>query len=487
MNIPKPYKTLFTGILRQKTAFSIGGNTPHGDVDSPLALDGKGEPVIRGTGLAGALIAQARRLFLEIPANITEGSPGRQPKRRPNDPKMHESVWTFHHAHLIDEQYVTEIRDGVGIRHNTGAAAKGLKFDVEIIPAGAQWRFLLEVEDYLDTPCYSAASIAAHSLAHWQKLALLGRDVARGLGWMALEHAQVVLLSADQATLWPDSTRDPHEKLAELLDDPEKHNAGIQMMTLQGYLDSRAHAPPDKACFDTAGNMEIHVQPDQSNGGEAWGLEMLSIGNSGKTDNTDFWQAARTRMIKPYGQHGYASPGDENFDPDMAIAWSRVNGEIQPIIPGSSIRGVLRSVLSALARRRGEEVWDPNSNMTVKEDGAFILMSFGHTARSARLLISDAMLIDDHWRVAVLEKHAEDELTAGAYASSKFNRAALVDGVFAFEYFIEADTQDQKEQFESLLKKAWTLGAQGFLPLGGAVNRSMGWVTWIEKNGENHG
>ena len=54
-----PYKTLVQGTLVQVTALSVGGNDPHAMADSPLARDGLGRLILRGSGLAGAFKATA--------------------------------------------------------------------------------------------------------------------------------------------------------------------------------------------------------------------------------------------------------------------------------------------------------------------------------------------------------------------------------------------------------------------------------------------
>src|SRR5207248_25773 len=65
------YRTLFTGTLVQESALSVGGNEPDlALVDSPLARDGAGRFVLRGEGLAGALIATARKLA-RIPHDVS--------------------------------------------------------------------------------------------------------------------------------------------------------------------------------------------------------------------------------------------------------------------------------------------------------------------------------------------------------------------------------------------------------------------------------
>jgi len=170
--------------------------------------------------------------------------------------------------------------------------------------------------------------------------------------------------------------------------------------------------------------------------------------------------------------------------PDHPICWSRINGSCQPIIPGSTLRGPLRHTLSWLLRKEGKVVWDPNRNspspaISAASDDT-VLPTFGSTKNAARLLISDGHLEspENSWQLAVLEQHAEDEFTQGVYRFSKFNRVTLLSGSFVFNYLFEADSEGELTKMQQLLNRAFKLGEQRFLPIGGAVFRAQGWVKW---------
>ncbi|WP_437743778.1 RAMP superfamily CRISPR-associated protein [Sorangium sp. So ce1504] len=76
---------------------------------------------------------------------------------------------------------VTEIRDGVGIDRDTGTAAPGIKFDLEVLPAGARFSFELVVEPDADL---AVVALAVGELR--QGNIPLGGRVTRGLGDVAL-------------------------------------------------------------------------------------------------------------------------------------------------------------------------------------------------------------------------------------------------------------------------------------------------------------
>jgi CRISPR-associated RAMP protein (TIGR02581 family) len=83
---------------------------------------------------------------------------------------------------------LTEIRDGVGIDRDTGTAKARIKFDYEIVPAGA--RFLLEV--WLETDEAWEAGLFLSVLRLWERGELaLGGKTSRGLGRGRLERLRV--------------------------------------------------------------------------------------------------------------------------------------------------------------------------------------------------------------------------------------------------------------------------------------------------------
>jgi CRISPR-associated protein Csm3 len=83
---------------------------------------------------------------------------------------------------------LTEIRDGVGIDRDTGTAKARIKFDYEIVPAGA--RFLLDI--LLETDAEWEVGLVLSVLRLWERGEFaLGGKTSRGLGWGRLEHLRV--------------------------------------------------------------------------------------------------------------------------------------------------------------------------------------------------------------------------------------------------------------------------------------------------------
>ncbi len=473
----RPYKLLIKGELVQTTAFSTGGaEETDSPLDLPMARNRNGRLILRGSSLAGAFIATAKELFHALPQNITEGPPSVQLKHnigatRPEKlPRLNESVWIFHHAHPVDTEPepATEVRDNVAISHKTGAARHGAKFDGEIVPAGTRWHFLMEVDRYRDQADDLACAMALSVAERWQTRCWLGRDVARGLGWMQLENIEVYELDAEDALVWPDATQEPLTALKAL-------QAKRRKEPLAGAL------PPDKQPCQAGGSIIVEVDPDADE--DTWGLDFLSVGGTkdvdpGTTPGKNFLRSchAAGRLVRPLGEnpHTYLKGDKPEKDIDFRIATTRggAGGEV-PYIPGASLRGSMRHALAWLLRRRGETVWEPGEKPVVEDQ---VTQLFGSTRNSARLLIGDARLLDDDWQALLLEMHAEDEFTGGVCGDSKFDRTCLVKGRFEAPWHLQAADEASLQASIAMMKQLARLAEARRIPLGGSQWRGLGWV-----------
>lgn len=475
MTSKSPYKTLFVGVLVQKTGLSIGGNQPHQRVDAPLCRDGAGRLVLRGSGLAGALLATARTLYNTLPTTISAGSPQQQRAAQAaadDEGRLEESLWRVFNSHPLQPDGTfgcpqTEYRTGVGILQRTGAAAEGAKFDSETLPVGTRWWFCLEVDDYreMSSPGRSAA-IAANALTQWQAgCCWLGRDVARGLGWLMLSDLRVYSLSVEHIGLWPQSDQEPWQVINQLPDALRLDHKDLQ--------DVMNHQPPDREPIFLAGRGRIRVGLDAFDPEASYGIDTLSVGGADIMRHQQNWSA---HYLKAEGLQAEAAVAE--FDPDHVLAWTKTSqGDVWPYIPGSSLRGPWRHALAWWLRsRQAATIWDPNSKAAITQDAVAAL--FGTTETSAALLISDAHLCDTDYQVALLELHAEDEFTAGAYESAKFNRLCLLKGQFEFEFRVEATDEEKLREFAALLHLLNQLGRQSLIPLGAGKWRGHGWVQW---------
>ncbi|RJP34721.1 MAG: hypothetical protein C4527_01665 [Candidatus Omnitrophota bacterium] len=497
MSSNKPYRTLFVGKLIQQSSFSVGGNEGGGgSVDDPLCRDGKGRLTLRGSSLAGALIATARKIFNKLPPYIT-GDP--YPKR--GNQQTTPSLWRFYttHPEYIPEKNkeILELRQGVGIRQDTGAAADQVLFDVETLPKGTEWWFCLEVkfpsgddglsDDKKNNKFRQAERIAATALMEWEEeRCWIGRNVARGLGWMHLKCLKAYRLYASDMDIWPDckkkseGKKTPSEITQEFIN---KERKSIKSDEFDENFDFSKLPPIEKPWYYLIIKGEIIVG-EKTLENNQYGLDAISVGGHAADLMQCKWDKEHFLIPDSINNEGI----NEIFDPDHAFVQTQIDetGTRVPFLPGSGLRGPLRHALSRILRQRGEKVRDPNDDRndktTPSKAGKELEELFGTSEESAALLIKDAYLKNGNCKLAWFQHHAEDEFSAGAYESSKFNRIALVEGKFEFKLVIEAKNDVDAENKFKLLKPALKLAAIGYLPIGGVKWRGAGWPRWTFNN-----
>lgn len=192
------------------------GSGRGGDLaDLMLRRDAAGRPLIPGTSIAGQLRTLATRLApglgmepcIALAARQRSDDPCECPvcalfgELRPDaDSNGSASRLWVSHAEL-PEGLEPSVRDGVGIERSTRASARGAaaKFDYELVPAGT--RFELEIawdqEGDEKTNADHGALLAA-CLGQWREGRLwLGGGAGRGLGAVALERIEVFRRSLD--------------------------------------------------------------------------------------------------------------------------------------------------------------------------------------------------------------------------------------------------------------------------------------------------
>lgn len=171
------YRWELTGDLVAESPVHIGG-VGDGPPDLLQVRDGLNRPVLPGTSLAGALQA----------ALNLEGEEERL--WRPTSPAPHVKVGDAHDASwvLVDDapadQSTTEIRDHVSIDRIHGTAARGHLFTREVLPAGTRFAFRMVIDepssDSANPPAAETAPSAAERLAHRVAALLCGPGIALG-------------------------------------------------------------------------------------------------------------------------------------------------------------------------------------------------------------------------------------------------------------------------------------------------------------------
>lgn len=351
-------------------------------------------------------------------------------------------MWRFFNSHP-NATPKAAYRQHVEIDKKTGAAASGALFNVETLPPETRWPFLLEVDTSRDS---EAADHARGALAHWAAgRCLIGREVARGLGWMKLEGLREYVLTTDQVDLWPNADAKEAEPYPNYI---------------QNCFVTLGKCVP-VATQDLPGWLEISGTISAGEHDDGYGIDSLSIGGHASEElaASETWD---DRFLAPDGMT--AAAAKEIFDPDFAVVtWAR--GDVRvPYIPGSSLRGPLRHALARLLKARGEA---PDLAKTL----------FGEVDHSSKLLIRDALPVEDPKmpiQLAWMQHHAEDEFTGGAFSSSKFDRVAVMQGSFAWKIVVEDATDEEKKALADLFE----LARIGQIGIGGGQWRGHGWLRW---------
>jgi CRISPR/Cas system CSM-associated protein Csm3 (group 7 of RAMP superfamily) len=475
----KSYRTLIRGTLCQQSSLTVGGSPERpGGTDIQCARDGAGRLTIPGTGLAGALIETAGRV---IPALFTPTGRralwGRVTSKTSTGPagesEMLQSLWHFWPMHC-ERQWV-DLRQGVRIRQATMATASEGRalFDLEVLPPGVEWQFVLEVDSLRGGEKVEA--IALFALNEWaQGRCWLGASAARGLGWMKLTDVKVLRLplTADAVNAWPDCTRE----LASAWEDLAKL-AGVEELTTDRLTEKakelwKEALPEDRFWYvELVGKVEAGARAD------GYGWDALSVGGHA----AGLLAPLADNLLHPLGVPEQTWRTD--YAPDAPIVTERTGEAAQrPVVPGSGLRGPLRHAASRWWRSHQIDVPDPNVNEDSsrgrrQERDDQVSQLFGLVKQSARVLVCDSH-IDGDFKLACLQHHAEDEFAGGVFGSGKFDRTALMEGSFPIRIVVEARDKDELRGHLETLLPALRLAELGLVPLGGAKMRGCGWLPW---------
>ncbi|MEM1369692.1 MAG: RAMP superfamily CRISPR-associated protein [Cyanobacteria bacterium P01_H01_bin.15] len=261
-----------TSVLTAMTPIHVGGINVNADSDLVLAINGQGNYYIPGTSLAGALRHWMGQRLDDSDLKDLWGD--HESDRRGA------SFIIINDAEIDLQGSVVEIREGVSIDRNTGAAAEHFKYNRAILPKGITFPFEITV-DYQTTEAPTAV---------WQLLqALAAGDIrvgaakTRGLGGVQLDESTLTISQQDFGTA---------EGIFTTL-----INGGV----LQDWQTIKANNP-------YTANHEITLEIN--------------------------WQPKDPVMVKAEG---------DGIAVDIMPLVSQVGSNVRFVIPGSSIKGVLRA------------------------------------------------------------------------------------------------------------------------------------------------
>lgn len=232
---------IFRGDLRFTTAVHVGSGRGDFRTDALVVRDAGGNPLIPGSSLRGVLRSHVDRLLAGLhginsslpwscglydpaPAGVCVGNTVDQAGEQAYQAllKLQErsgttAVWQALPQQLCDacrlfgagtfwasrvrfadlplkEGGVAQIRHGVGIHRDTGTAAPAVKYDREVVDAGAVFAFEAVAEN-LDETDLALLSLGLQPLLNGDLA--LGGSTGRGLGACKLENAQALWAKLD--------------------------------------------------------------------------------------------------------------------------------------------------------------------------------------------------------------------------------------------------------------------------------------------------
>lgn len=343
--------------LAARTPLHVGGMGASVDTDLALAINGAGDYYVPGTSLAGALRGWllTRALDDQSAKEKIEALWGWQEKSA-----GHASFVLIEDARISPppgKQIVfTEIRDGVGIDRVTGAAANQIKFDRAILPRGTQLSFemLVELAADQDNPKNPRKKIDKSE----------ERNIARFLTQRvltALQAGQIRFGAAKSRGLGRVTVLKK-----EICEQQLRNKAGL-LATLRGQGATPQAAIGEPVTLQKAPRLEIDIS----------------------------WKPCGPLMVK--AEH-------EGFAVDMLpLVSSRdvMTGALSFVLPGSSIKGALRSQAERIIRT----LWKLNAEKIVEHKRDFINQI--ETKRKGE----ETSLIGWLFGIAGKPDQADDELT----------------------------------------------------------------------------
>ncbi len=321
-------KLIITGDLKTRTALHLGGGSATTKFDALLRRTAGGRIFIPGSALAGSLRALATRLAPRLGSKVCKaleadpdpnnicgcltcrlfGELYPQAADEESEGGRASRLWVSD-AHLKTGGD-TWIRDGVGINRTTGAAARAgsVKFDLEVLPAGVVFGLRLALEE----ASVEEERLLAAVLAEWRAgRGTVGGRVSRGLGALAL---------VEESLTFEERRLDEPEVLMRFLRGAEEAGLTPANEGQTGWLAARL------------AETQIEAAPDNPHVARGWVELVLTLRATGPLIVND---PTRAQLA--------------GFDHAPLVEEGR------PVLPGSSLKGVLRSQAEKIARTLATE------------------------------------------------------------------------------------------------------------------------------------
>lgn len=411
-------RIIIEGTLELETPAHFGNGDVSAATDLPLAREmPSGKPLLTGASTAGALRSYLCVTNQAPLANQLFGEikpPQKDDKEQQS--MLAESALLVNDA-LAENAKTIELRDGVAVDSKTRAAEKGKKFDIELIPAGAKFDLSFELNITQDEQ--NLVGALAFALRGLESGAIgLGKRKTRGLGHCRVSEWRVRRYRVTE----------PQGLIAWLNDDNsnEKRSTGIV----------------DALNVDTN---DLRVP------------EVFSLSAKFALDGS--------LLIRDYGNSATSA--------DAAHLHSRRNGNLQPIVSGTSLAGILRARALRIANTLANDSSKANE---------IVERMFGPRGKkelkASRVRVRETAI--EYGTVNLVQSRVQiDRFTGGAANTALFSEQPLF-GLPKTRVNIELDLVKARDQSQVnpaeigllllVLKDLWT----GDLPLGGESSVGRG-------------
>lgn len=461
-----------------RSALHLGSGKGDDVTDDLLRRNAQGDLMIPGSSIAGSLRATLTRLAPRLDSPICQAideTPEQEshcdcwtcqlfgdvnPQEGNEKSGRASMLWIYDAFHNDKEHLLTAIRDGVGIARTSGAAARqgSVKFNLEVLPAGTTFTIVLKLQHVDDEKVHTRnLHLLALALEEWRAgRGTIGGRVARGLGTFTIE---------DDGIVWHERDLNSRETLMSYL--KRDDNSAVQSL-FAATQTTDAHA--QRLCSA----VEQLTVTSSSDGDPVKNLTAYAVSRSWlEIDLTLFFDG-------PMLINSEAEANQGGFD---HAPLSAVVGSQQWILPGSSLRGVLRSQAERIARtlatheaanQNGNQrdyflahnpAGDPNQHAAdepLANSDALLTASgldgeqrlkpghvdladrlFGSVRLGSRLTVEDGQMICQAGRKPTLKAMdfvAIDRFTGGARDSAKFDAVALWQPTFSTRIRLENPT-----------------------------------------------
>ena len=459
--------------LQFDTPFRVGAGGWDPLVDAFFATDANGLPALPGTSIAGVMRHAARAAWGERETaavfGFQRGNEGRASRVRVSWGQVHDAQdrpVPFWGANLAGDDVLVALAAGV-VRDHVRIGPRGTvdgtgKFDEQVVLAGARFTFELLLDAGSGRSMVELLGLLASPTVR------LGAGSRKGLGRF---HVNAVGRSFDLANA---SDREAFARLPVGLHEPVP--AGL-LQPLEGV-----EAPTSRR----------------------WVTGTLTL------EPVDFWMVGGGDPWRE-DAHRRSQRGEEAWidmvPVEMAeITWSGGAGRVappRPVVPGSSLKGVLRHRVAFHARRLAHRYCDPEQDVdlaaeeVVEEvDALFGSIKTGDEGRPGRILLADGRV--DGERRGRLDHVSLDRFTQGPLDRALFSEAPLFGGLVQFDLALDlgADTGavDHRGDREdgvsdralAALRHALDDLCAERLPIGAGANRGHGYcrgrISWKDGN-----